>query len=75
MAEDFKAYSSFKMNNHILELDDGSFVLYVVNAQWVDSWRAFINHKGPPPGKVINEGIAIKIQKARMEKGYNFTDN
>ena len=62
---DRQAYQKFKDNAHLQRHEDGSYVLYAVNAEWINQWRDFLNKKGDIPGPICNKNVALKINSLR----------
>lgn len=62
----------------VYDKQDGSVYQYLIDAEWIKSWRDFINDTSgdhPMPGPIENSKLARKIQSQRKAKGYRFHDN
>ena len=68
--EELALYHQLMENDRIVEVD-GGLTYYLVSKDWISKWRDFASNKGPHPGKVMNEPLALKIQAQRAHANGN----
>lgn len=54
-----------------------SYGYFIVDIEWMSSWRQFVNNKINPsvPGEIDNRSLKKKIEESRKSKGYPDCDN
>jgi len=44
-----------------VEQTDGSMIYYVINSDWIEKWKSFINENGVMPGEIDNTSLKNRI--------------
>ena len=50
-------YQAIKTIREGVEQTDGSVVYYVINSNWIEQWKSFINDNGDMPGEIDNSQL------------------
>ena len=49
-------------------IGDGTVIFYVICAEWIEKWKAFIQGDAPVPDQINNMSLTSFIKQKRLEQ-------